>query len=159
MAKIVLPSISSGYASTTQINTAFEQLEAELQDKVLYRDNPTGEPNYLLTDVDCNGKNLLNIGTINGVSADALTDLTSYVDSAASSALDSANFATDSQGFAAIATNAASNAAASAIAASNSAADAAAYSSVGFDVASTIYDFGSIIDAVLTFTTDYGSVV
>lgn len=64
MAKISLPTISSGYATTTQLNNAFDALEAELQDKVLYRDNPVGEPNQMENDIDMNGNSLTNVGGI-----------------------------------------------------------------------------------------------
>jgi hypothetical protein len=50
------------------------------------------------------------------------------------------------------------NSASSASAAATSASSASAYASVGFNVASTVYDFGFITDSVLTFSTDYGSV-
>jgi hypothetical protein len=39
-----------------------------------------------------------------------------------------------------------------------SAVAAAQYASVGFNVASTIYDFGFITDSVQTFSTNYGTV-
>lgn len=66
MAKLVLPTISGGYASVTQLNTAFDQIETELQNKVLYRNNPTGEPNQLESDIDMNGHRLLNQLATNG---------------------------------------------------------------------------------------------
>lgn len=69
MAKITLPSISSGYATTTQINNAFDAIESEFQNKVLYRNNPSGEPNQMEQDIDMNNNNILNVGDIevNGV--------------------------------------------------------------------------------------------
>ncbi len=91
---------------------------------------------------------------------------------AAQSVIDAAAQVTLAEAQVTIATTQAGNAATSASAAAASAvsadssADAAAlseaacsaYASVGFDVASSIYDFGSITDSSLTFTTDYGSV-
>lgn len=65
MSKIVLPDISSGYASTTQLNAALNTIETEFQTKILYRDNPTGEPNQMENDIDMNGNGLLNVGSIN----------------------------------------------------------------------------------------------
>ena len=47
MAKILIGNISSGFASTSTLNTAFDAIEAELNNKVLYRDNPSGEPNAI----------------------------------------------------------------------------------------------------------------
>jgi len=69
MAKITLPSISSGYATTTQLNNAFTQIETEFQDKVLYRDNPSGEPNVMEQDLDMNGNKIINVSDVevNGV--------------------------------------------------------------------------------------------
>lgn len=42
-------------------NENFRKLEVELQDKVLYRDNPTGEPNQLENDIDMNGNRVYNL--------------------------------------------------------------------------------------------------
>ena len=43
MSKITISSIGS-LGSLTKINDAVQSLTAELNNKVLYRDNPTGEP-------------------------------------------------------------------------------------------------------------------
>ena len=64
MAKLDLHIITSGYESATQVNNAFTVLETELQDKVLYRDNPTDEPNMMQNDLDMNSNNLLNVGSL-----------------------------------------------------------------------------------------------
>lgn len=64
MAKITISDIASGYASTTQLNNAFNALEAELNNKVLYRDPPGGEPNQMETDLDMNGNNIINVGDV-----------------------------------------------------------------------------------------------
>lgn len=64
MAKIDLPTISSGYASNTTFNNAFSDIETELNDKVLYRDNPSGEPNQLENDIDMNSNSIVNVGGI-----------------------------------------------------------------------------------------------
>ena len=45
MAKITLPTIAAGYASNTAFNTAYDLIEAEFQNKVLYRNNTSGETN------------------------------------------------------------------------------------------------------------------
>lgn len=103
MAKITLPNITAGYSSATSINNAFAQLEAELQGKVLYRDNPVGEPNTLETELDLNNNAISNVSALD---TDTITvagvDLTTKVGEAATSA---ANAATSE-------TNAASSAAA-----------------------------------------------
>lgn len=70
MAKITIDNIASGYASTTTLNNNFDAIEAELNNKVLYRDNPTGEPNSMNNDLDMNNNDILNAGQ---VSATGLT--------------------------------------------------------------------------------------
>lgn len=69
MAKITLPTITSGFQSASQLSTGFDAIESELQNKVLYRDNPTGEPNQMENDLDMNSNGLLNVSsiTVNGV--------------------------------------------------------------------------------------------
>lgn len=63
MSKITLNDVTNINAITT-INDNFDKLEQELQNKVLYRDNPTGEPNDIKQDIDLNGFNLLNVGKV-----------------------------------------------------------------------------------------------
>lgn len=48
-------------ATLSAINENFNRIKQELQDKVLYRNNPVGEPNALMTDVDANGKRIVNL--------------------------------------------------------------------------------------------------
>lgn len=67
--KIALSTVSQTNSIST-INSNFTKLATELQEKVLYRNNPTGEPNELANDIDMNGKNLYNAGV---VQADYLT--------------------------------------------------------------------------------------
>jgi len=64
VAKIDLPTISSGYASNTTFNTTFTAIENEFQQKVLYRDNPTGEPNSMQNDLDLNSNDINNVKDI-----------------------------------------------------------------------------------------------
>lgn len=75
MAKITLPSISSGYATTTQINNAFDAIELEFQNKVLYRNNPTGEPNQMEQDLDMNNNKILNVSDIEINGVNVITDM------------------------------------------------------------------------------------
>ena len=70
MAKLTLSGINSGYASTTALNATFNQIEDEFNSKILYRNNPTGEPNQMENDLDMNNNDLLNVG---GLSATSLT--------------------------------------------------------------------------------------
>jgi len=60
MAKLSISNITSGYTSTTALNNAFDAIEAELNNKVLYRDNPAGEPNQMENDLDMNSNDILN---------------------------------------------------------------------------------------------------
>ena len=65
MSKIVISDITDTPGSVIPaINAKFQQIEDELNDKVLYRDNPGTEDNALSSDVDYNGNNLLNANTI-----------------------------------------------------------------------------------------------
>ena len=81
MAKLTLPTISSGYATTTQLNNAFDAIETELQNKVLYRDNPAGEPNVMEQDLDMNGNLILNASGIEVNGVDVIQEMTNIYDS------------------------------------------------------------------------------
>ena len=59
MAKITLSNVSSGY-NRQNINTNFEDIETDLQEKVLYRDNPTGEANQMENVLDMNSNDIAN---------------------------------------------------------------------------------------------------
>lgn len=139
MSKIVLNDVTNLNALSV-INDNFDKLEQELQNKVLYRDNPVGEPNTLNNDVDANGHNLYNVQdlTIDGGFTVAGQDVGAYIgqaavaaDDAAASALAAANSAA-SAGASAITANAdalsadadATAAAASAVSAASSASTA-----------------------------------
>lgn len=111
-----------------------------------------------------------------GISVDGLAEIVAnideYISDAETAATNAGTSETNAAASAAAALASKTNAAASESAASTSAsaaqdaettalaaaAEASGYASVGFDVASTIYDFGFITDATLTFSTDYGSV-
>jgi hypothetical protein len=75
MAKITLPTISAGYATTTQLNNAFDAIETELQNKVLYRDNPVGEPNVMEQDLDMNSNKIINVGDIEVGGVNVITEM------------------------------------------------------------------------------------
>lgn len=64
MSKVELSEIVSGY-KMSRVNDNFETIQNELNDKVLYRDNPSGEPNTMENDLDMNGFDILNTGHIN----------------------------------------------------------------------------------------------
>ena len=78
MAKVVIDPVTSGY-SLSKINANLETLAAELNDKVLYRDNPLGEPNSLSNDVDMNSNDILNVKNLNGIDISGLSDLADVI--------------------------------------------------------------------------------
>ena len=47
--------------SVNTINSNFDKIVNELQDKVLYRDNPVGEPNTFENNLDMNGFDIINV--------------------------------------------------------------------------------------------------
>ena len=137
MSKIVLNDVTNLNALSV-INDNFDKLEQELQTKVLYRDNPTGEPNTLENDVDANGNSLYNIQdltitgsfTVNGLNieevvADAAADIEANAASALNSATAAAASAASASASASSATASASTATTKASEASSSATSAA----------------------------------
>lgn len=61
MSKIELNETNSGY-NLQKINDNFSKIEDEFNDKVLYRNNPDGEPNEMLDPLDMNGYKIYNLG-------------------------------------------------------------------------------------------------
>ena len=61
MAKFSLSSILGGYAGIDALNNNFTTLLAELQDKVLYRDNTSLEDNVMENDLDMNSNRIINL--------------------------------------------------------------------------------------------------
>lgn len=64
MAKITLDTITSGFQSTSQVNNNNSDIVTEFNNKVLYRDNPGGEPNQMENDLDMNSNDILNTESI-----------------------------------------------------------------------------------------------
>lgn len=64
MAKILLPDIASQFASQQALNERFEEIARQLNDKVLYRDNPETEPNEMRNDLDMGLNDILNIRSL-----------------------------------------------------------------------------------------------
>jgi hypothetical protein len=75
VAKLSISNITSGYASTTAINNAFNEIENELNNKVLYRNNPSGEPNQMQNDLDMNGNDILNVSSVEVDGVNILTEM------------------------------------------------------------------------------------
>jgi len=115
MAKITLPTIASGFASNTEFNTAFDAIEAELQNKVLYRNNTSGETNTMSNALDMNSNAITNASS---VTTTALvvggTDLSASVTAAGASATAAATSASAASTSAGAAATSATNAAAAA---------------------------------------------
>lgn len=63
MAKITLNDVTNINAVSV-INSNFDRIEQEFQERVLYRDNFTGEDNTVQNDIDLNGFDLLNVGDV-----------------------------------------------------------------------------------------------
>ena len=61
MAKVTLSTITSGYQSATQLENNFDAITSEFQNKVLYRNNPAGEPNTMQNDLDMNSNAINNV--------------------------------------------------------------------------------------------------
>ena len=61
MAKYTPDTISSGFNTNSKINENFNDVATELNDKVLYRNNPTGEPNQMENNLDMNSKRIQNL--------------------------------------------------------------------------------------------------
>ena len=87
MAKITLPTIAAGFASNTAFNTAYDLIEAEFQNKVLYRNNTSGETNTMQQALDMDGEAINNCGmlTATGLTVGGVS-LTAKVAEAAASA-------------------------------------------------------------------------
>lgn len=60
MAKITLNNILSGF-NLTKINNNFKKIEDVINDKVLFRDSPAGEPNFLNSPIDANSNRIFNL--------------------------------------------------------------------------------------------------
>lgn len=60
MSKITLTETNSGY-NLQKINSNFQKIADEFNDKVLYRDNLIGEPNRMHQDMDMDGNTIFNL--------------------------------------------------------------------------------------------------
>ena len=61
MAKITLNDLTTNYGSQTLHNTNNGEIESHLNNKILYRDNPDGEPNQMENNLDMNSHSILNV--------------------------------------------------------------------------------------------------
>lgn len=67
MAKVVLNDLTSNYGSQQLHNANNTTIEDELNNKVLYRDNPEGEPNQMENAIDMNSNDILNTNNLSAV--------------------------------------------------------------------------------------------
>lgn len=67
MSKIELSPLSSGFATTAALNQRLQLIEDALNNDVLYRANPDGEPNSMEQDLDMDDNRIINL-------PDAITD-------------------------------------------------------------------------------------
>lgn len=80
MAKITLNDVTSGYLSAAALNSRFQQIEDELNNKVLYRNNPVGEPNIMTNILDMNSNKIVNVANAtNANDAINLSQLQGYL--------------------------------------------------------------------------------
>ena len=63
MSKIELPNVTGGYNLST-INNNFQTIEDALNKEVLYRKGYLGEPNEMQTNLDMNGKQIINVSRL-----------------------------------------------------------------------------------------------
>ncbi len=54
MAKFTPGTLVGGFSDKDSLNATLTDVADQLNNKVLYRDNPTGEPNQLQSDIDVN---------------------------------------------------------------------------------------------------------
>lgn len=146
--KVVLTTITNGN-SLSAINSNFTKLRDELQDKVLYRNNPVGEPNALVTDIDANGQDIYNVNElravevyVDGKTIEELTEgVSASIIAQAEAARDAAELSEDNAAASASgAAVSASNALASANAADASADEAAVQAAIATAAAGSIAD-------------------
>lgn len=162
MAKIVLPDASNGNSGTQRINDNFRKVAEALNDKVLFRDNPAGEPNEMNNDLDMNSKRVYNLpvptldheATPWGEVKGGVPAAKKWAEEAKESALESAESADQSAASALVATEQAERAEAAAVEAENVLQGAVKKVDLGDDVdptkgAALVGFDGSTVDAVL----------
>jgi len=158
MAKIDFVEVKNGN-SLSAINANFNEIALELQNKVLYRDNPIGETNTVKNDLDLDGNDIFNVGVVSATDllvngqtiAEIVGDSGAVVIAEAEAARDAAIAAQGASEAAAVASgNSAASASASATAASNSAIAADASADAAAASAQTAQDIADDLGAIVT---------
>lgn len=150
----------------TRLDGNFSAIEEALNNAVLYRANPVGEPNQVEQELDMNSNDINNAGTVNaqsivvgGVDLEEQINLATAAANAASvSESNALNSANDAAASSASAEASAIDSAASAADAYASEQAAAAFATNGF-LPGSAYDLGFITDASIQFPTDLGGLV
>jgi O-methyltransferase involved in polyketide biosynthesis len=181
MSKIDLSDVSSGY-NRSKINSNFQKIEDELNQKVLYRDSPDGEANQMEVELDMNSNPISNVGTateqhqavskgqMEAIIADDVALVVATQADVTAKAANAAGSAANAAGSAANALTSEQNALVSAGAASTHAADAADSAAVADGIATSLaggtigfdavgYDFGWVVNETTYFNRDFGSLV
>lgn len=63
MSKVELTPVTSGYNLST-LNNNFQEVENELNNKVLYREHEAGEPNHMSVTLDMNSNDIINVNEL-----------------------------------------------------------------------------------------------
>jgi len=80
MAKITLNDLTSNYGSQALHNANNDTIEDNLNNKVLYRDNPDGEPNSMQQELDMNSNRIINMADgVNNTDAVSVSQLNALV--------------------------------------------------------------------------------
>lgn len=97
MSKISLDRLTSQFGFQAAFNSVLKDIEDEFSNRVLYRDNPAGEPNSMNNDIDMAGNDLINVGTISAsdfrVNGQDLSEAVSSLVDQIDDAIDEANAA------------------------------------------------------------------
>ena len=91
MPKVSLSTITSGYGTVDALNQNFDAIEAAF-DNTLSRNGDT--PNQMQANLDMNGYEVLNVGSLNGVPVADLSDISGYVNTALAAATSASASAT-----------------------------------------------------------------
>ena len=62
--KISLASLTSGFLNLLSLNANFSAIQDDLNDKVLYRDPPVGEPNHMSAELDMDSNDIVNVNQL-----------------------------------------------------------------------------------------------
>jgi hypothetical protein len=140
LSKITLNTITNS-VNISAINDNFAQIATQLNDEVLYRANPVGEPNQMENALDMNANDILNGGKA------SFTDITVNGTSVEGSVSQAGAYALQAQGYANAASLSSSNANNSATAAAASAASASSTLTNALVKTNNLSDVSNVVTA------------